>query len=107
MISVFSALVLAHLLIFCKDFCYIINGYCKGRAGVQFIEQGDFELIRPEDNQTISPSDFASAAQPGMVFEMSIVLRQTLAMFGSYKKQCPRCYHVNHAGSSVNEWIEW
>ena len=100
-------LVFLTLLILWQDFCYIINGYCNGRVGVNFVKQGDFELIRPEDNRIISPSNFVSAAQPGMVFEMSIVLRQILAMLGDYKTTCPRCHHVNKAGDSLNGWIEW
>lgn len=103
-------LVLLTLSILWQDFCYIINGYCNGRAGVNFVKHGDFELIRPEDNRTISPSNFVSAAQPGMVFEMSIVLGQILDTQGNYNTTvttCPRCHRVSNAGVSFNKWIEW
>jgi hypothetical protein len=51
-------------------------------------------MICADDSQIINPSEFASKVEPGMVLEMSIVLRQTNAH--SYnEKKCPRCGHVN------------
>lgn len=80
----------------------MVNGYCKGRVGENFIEQGDFQLIRSNDCASIRPSQFIGAAQPGTVFEMGIVLR----ISNSEERRCPRCRYVNSA-VGLNGWIEW
>jgi hypothetical protein len=48
-------------------------------------------MISAEDNQVISPwaSVFASRVEPGMVVNMSIVLRQET----TFQEKCPRCDH--------------
>lgn len=85
-----------------QDFKYIINGYCQGLAGESFVKRGDYKLIlADDDSQTINPEDFARTVEPGMVLEMSIILRQRTA----YQQICPRCKHTNR---SMNKgWIKW
>lgn len=56
------------------------------------IMKGDFQLICSIDNEVIKPPKLASDGQPGMVFEMSIVLR--LAEKHGQGK-CPRCRYAS------------
>ena len=89
----------------CQSFDFIINGYCKNRIGNHLIEQGDYQLIA-EDNQIIHPLEFADKVVPGMVFEMSIILRQD-RVFEDIEAKCPRCYHNNVNASADRGWIDW
>ncbi|KIM74459.1 hypothetical protein PILCRDRAFT_14367 [Piloderma croceum F 1598] len=77
-----------------KTFDYIIKGYCKDRYGDHHVKWGAYEVIRAEDSQTISPSKFAHSVEPGMVLELSIILRQDETLQDS-KDKCPRCHFVN------------
>lgn len=86
-----------------KDFNYVINGYCKDRAGNRFIERGDYQIIRAEGSRVIGPSAFARTVEPGMVLEISIILRQATA----FQKDCPRCGRVNSTVTANGGWIEW
>ena len=54
----------------------------------------------------IGPSEFASTVEPGMVLEMSIVLRQKIP-FQDNKETCPRCGHFNLNVTANSGWIEW
>lgn len=86
-----------------QDLHFVLNGYCEGRMGVKFVKKGDFQLINLIDQEAIRPAELVSTAQPGMIFEMSIVLRQTQELG---QRKCPRCRCVNNAIGS-NAWIEW
>lgn len=97
--------------IFCSrwaDFDYIINGFCKDRVGNRYVTQGDYEVMRPEDNRVISRSEFTVAVEPGMVLEMSIILWKKSA-FQTNKEKCPRpgCGHLNLNVTATHGWIEW
>jgi hypothetical protein len=63
-------------------------------------------VLRATDSQNIDPSQFAAMIRPGMVLEMSIVLRQKIA-FQSNTTVCPRCDHVNLNVAVNNSWIAW
>jgi hypothetical protein len=63
-------------------------------------------MIRAEDCQIISPGEFASSVESGMVLEMSIVLRKR-ATFEDNEEMCPRCDYVNLNVTSNSGWIEW
>jgi hypothetical protein len=63
-------------------------------------------VIRAQDSHTIGPSEFADMVEPGMVLEMSTILRQKIA-FQDNKATCPRCGHVNLNASANSGWIEW
>jgi len=63
-------------------------------------------MIRAENCQIISPSEFASSVESGMVLEMSIVLRKR-ATLEDNEEMCPRCNHVNLNVTSNSGWIEW
>lgn len=90
-----------------QDFSYILNGRCKGRAGVKYVTAGKFELIRSDDSKTVAHSELAKAAQPGMFFEMSIVLKKDEDCERA-KKKCPRCRYVNSVVPlPKNGWMEW
>lgn len=71
--------------------------------GVKLVRKGDFQLINSIDNEAIRPAELVNAAQPGMVFEMSIVLRLDQELV---QRKCPRCRYVNGEIGS-NGWIEW
>jgi hypothetical protein len=63
-------------------------------------------LVRAVDNGSISRSEFASMVEPGMIVELSIVVRQRLA-FQEDTEKCPRCDFVNLNVAAHNGWIEW
>lgn len=88
-----------------QDLRYIIRGYCKNRIGVKLIERGDFALMRSDDYQTVDLHNLAEAVQPGMVLEMSIILREK-HMVGHHPRRCPRCDHINNA-PLAEKWVEW
>ena len=67
---------------------------------------GAYEVIRPEDSQTISPSKFAGSVEPGMVLELSVILRQDEALQDN-KNKCPRCHFTNRNATFNHGWIEW
>ena len=68
------------------------------------MKRGDYEVIRPEDGQIISRSDLATAVEPGMVLEISIILRQNKTYQDNAKK-CPRCNYINY--NATGDWILW
>ena len=70
---------------------------------MDFIERGDYEVIRAADSQVIGHSEFPSAVAPGMKLEMSIVMWQRMAD----RKRCPRCGYINLQVPASNGWIEW
>lgn len=63
-------------------------------------------MIRADGSHTIGHSEFANTVKPGMVLEMSIVLRQPAA-FQDNKQKCPRCHHVNLNVTTTSGWIDW
>lgn len=87
-----------------QSFDYIINGYCKDRAGNRFIKRGEYEVVGNQDNQIISRSQFPGVVKSGMILEMSIIVRQRTTTLQDHKRTCPRCGHYNSSGSG---WIEW
>jgi hypothetical protein len=70
------------------------------------VERGDYEVLRAEDSHMINRSEFAKTVEPGMVLEMSIVMRQATA-FKDSKEKCPRCHHINVNATVAGGWIEW
>jgi hypothetical protein len=89
-----------------QEFDYVIKGYCGGRPGHLLVKQGDYQMIRAKDNQTVDPSEFAKAVEPEMTLEMSIVLRQKTRLQVNMGK-CPQCRHVNPTANATHGWIEW
>jgi len=69
------------------------------------VKRGDYEVIRPYDGQIICPSEFASTVQPGMVLEISIILRRHEA-FQDIKETCPRCCLIMGNATVANGWID-
>ena len=67
------------------------------------MEQGDYEVVRAEDSQTIDPTEFPNAMEGGTKLEMSIVMRQRTAN----QTKCPRCSHMNSQLAADRGWIEW
>jgi hypothetical protein len=65
-------------------------------------------MMRSEGNEVISPSEFASTVEPGMVLEMNIILRKQ-SDFQANKEKCPRpqCRHINLNVTATHGWIEW
>ena len=87
-----------------QDFNYIIMGYCKGYIGGGYVERGEYNMITAEGHTKIGPTEFAREVNPGMILEMSIVLRQRT----TYNREtCPRCHHINLSLATHNGWIEW
>jgi hypothetical protein len=82
---------------------YIIKRYCENYVGYNFIQRGEYRMIRAQDNQVITPSKFASIAGSGMKFEISIIMRQ-MEMF---TKTCPQCGKSNHSVAANCGWIKW
>lgn len=81
----------------------MIRGYSVDRIGQTYIERGDYQIVRPECNQTVDRSTFAKAVKEGDVFEMSVILKsQTKA-----REECPRCSHANAYSLSEGSWIRW
>jgi hypothetical protein len=70
------------------------------------VERGDYQVLRAEDSQMINRSEFARMVEPGMLLEMTIVMRQNTA-FHENKGKCPRCRHMNLNATITNGWIEW
>lgn len=91
-----------------QDFHHIITGFCRGRVGNHYVEQGDYQVISPADNRRIEPTQLAQRVKAGMVLEMSIVVHQ-MSAFQDSKVRCPRCGHINLGAiaSDSNGWIEW
>ena len=63
-------------------------------------------MVHPDDGQVIKRSDLASVVEPGMILEMTIVLRQNLT-FQIVNEKCPRCGHINAKSVINSSWIEW
>jgi hypothetical protein len=63
-------------------------------------------VIRPDDGRIISRSEFAGTVLPGMVLELSIIVRRD-ETFKDNKDKCPRCSHINQHATITNGWIEW
>ena len=64
---------------------------------------GNYELVRAEDNHTMNRSEFGSTVQPGMVLEISIILKRIEAPQDNAEK-CPRCGYVNKIASGWTKW---
>jgi hypothetical protein len=62
--------------------------------------------VRTADSGSISRSEFASVAEPGMSVELSIIVRQTI-LSREDKEKCLRCGFVNSVITSQDGWIEW
>jgi hypothetical protein len=62
-------------------------------------------VIRAEDNRIVGPSELASAVEPGMKLEMSILLWKATAFLD--KGKCPRCRHINLDVTVDHGWIQW
>jgi hypothetical protein len=84
----------------------MIQGYCQGRPGYSIVKNGDYQMIRATNGQTIGRLEFAKAVEPGMTFEISIILWQTIGLQDDEGK-CLQCAYVNPSVDARNGWIEW
>jgi hypothetical protein len=84
----------------------MVQGYWRGRPGHSIVKNGDYKMIRAADGQTIGRLEFAKAVEPGMVLEMSIILRRTISLRDDMGK-CPQCAYVNSSVNAQHGWIEW
>lgn len=84
-----------------QDFRYIVDGYCKNILGNRFIERGDCNVTSSADSQIISRSELASKVKSGMVLEIVIVLRKTIA----FQRECLRCGYVNSNAAGDSGWV--
>jgi hypothetical protein len=87
-----------------QSFDHVIKGFSRNRIGHRYVEQGDYEIIQPNNNKIIAHSDLYSVKE-GETVEMSIILR-------SFKQKqdpttCPRCSFVKTHTSSEIGWIKW
>ena len=99
-----SEMIVSHGLVYRQDFNRVITGYCRDRIGNGYVERGDYQVIDAEDRR-ISPNELAAEVKPGMILEMSIILRQNAAFEDD--KKCPRCKFLNADVTARNGWIEW
>jgi hypothetical protein len=91
-----------------QDFNHIIASYCKGYIGGDYVERGEYNVIETEGYKRIGPTEFARDVNPGVVLEMSIILRQRSASKSeTCDIACPRCHHNNLTLDTHNGWIEW
>ena len=81
----------------------MINGYSANRIGQAYIERGHYQMVRPEDNQTVDRFSFAKVVKEGDLFEISIILKAQSETGG----ECPRCFHVNAYSPVEADWIHW
>ncbi|KZP09482.1 hypothetical protein FIBSPDRAFT_239273 [Athelia psychrophila] len=97
--------------IFCKlwqDFNIVITGFCKDSAGGMLIRRGDYRILSSDDEEFTNPLEIATVLQPGMIVEMSIVLREPVAeRYGREEHRCPRCNHINSKVITVSGWVSW
>jgi len=98
-------IVQSHILV-SQGFDHIIKGYFKNRAGSDYVERGDYHILRAEDNQTIASSELGRTVKAGMLLEMSIIMRQTTPL-KAHETKCPRCHHTNSDAMLINGWVEW
>ena len=87
-----------------QDFNHIIIGYCRGYIGSHYVERGEYNLIATDGYKRIGPIEFAQEVNPGVVLEMSIVLRHETAY---NRETCPRCHHINLSLAVHDGWIAW
>lgn len=81
----------------------MIQGYCKDRIGHRYIESGDYEMVRSENNMPIHASNFEPSIEPGTTLEMGIVLRKDQ----SNPSCCPKCSCIHREIVYEESWIEW
>ncbi|KAL0959825.1 hypothetical protein HGRIS_011503 [Hohenbuehelia grisea] len=84
---------------------FIVQCYCRDRAGSPFVERGDYQLIRSCDNKILEGRRFLAMAKCETVFEMSIILRLNNSVSAS-RHVCPRCSHTNSTAIEYKGWIE-
>ena len=89
-----------------QDFDYILKGFCKNCVGDHLIKRGAYQILSAQDSSMVNRSDFARLAEPGKVFEMSMILRKRITDLGS-QKACPRCRYSNEGTIAYGGWIEW
>jgi hypothetical protein len=89
-----------------QSFDRIIKAYTRDRPGDSYIRRGDYRVIRPEDGETMSRSEFSEPWQAGTTLETSIILRARIKTSANMQK-CPRCQHVNSGTTAIHNWIEW
>jgi Ubiquitin-like domain len=85
-----------------QGFDRIIKAYFHDRPGARYVERGDYRISSAEDGQVVGPSQLTSAAEAGIVLEMSIILRQE-----ADTEKCPRCSFMNSRVTTIRGWIEW
>ncbi|KDR80918.1 hypothetical protein GALMADRAFT_241464 [Galerina marginata CBS 339.88] len=89
-------------ILFCLDwdaFHHILQGFSRNRIGQRYVDQGDYEIVRPDNDQVIDRSDLCKV-KAGETIEISIVL----LIIDQHPRRCPRCSRLN----SVSEggWIK-
>ncbi|PPR01807.1 LOW QUALITY PROTEIN: hypothetical protein CVT26_013166 [Gymnopilus dilepis] len=86
------------------SFHHILKGYSSNRMGQEFVERGDFEIVRADSGGMIFPEDFARVVQEGDVLEMSAVFRLP-ATARRKAFRCPRCSRANISNLISRTWI--
>lgn len=86
----------------------MVTGFCAGIAGSILIQQGDYKILRSDNEKYIDRKEFPTVLQPGMTVELCIVLREPVAdRHGSKEHRCPRCDHLNSKVITVSGWVSW
>ena len=84
----------------------IIKAYCEGRIGGEYVRRGDYHLVHGDGYQSIHPSALRHTVKPGMLLEMSIMLRKRMSGVED-EEICPRCHAVNNVDSTKCGWNQW
>ncbi|KDR77983.1 hypothetical protein GALMADRAFT_244947 [Galerina marginata CBS 339.88] len=86
-----------------EAFDHILKGFSKNRIGQRYVEQGDYQIVRPRNNNVIGHSDICKV-KDGETIEMSIILRSK-ENTEETPGICPRCSHLN-AHASMTFWTK-
>jgi hypothetical protein len=70
------------------------------------VERGNYQVLSAKNSQTVNQSEIASTVEPGMVLEMTIIMRESTAI-QDIQGKCPRCQHINLHSNGNNGWVVW
>ncbi|KDR72524.1 hypothetical protein GALMADRAFT_228816 [Galerina marginata CBS 339.88] len=94
-------------ILFCgtwEAFDHVLKGFSRNRVGQHYIDQGDYQIVKPNDNKIVSRSELCKVKE-GDTVEMSIILRPNRGD-NENRRRCPRCSYLNNHILSDSGWVK-
>ncbi|KDR72523.1 hypothetical protein GALMADRAFT_252652 [Galerina marginata CBS 339.88] len=86
-----------------EAFDHVLKGFSRNRVGQHYVDQGDYQIVHPNNDKTVNRSDLYKLKE-GETVEMSIILRS--GDNNENRNRCPRCSFLDDHAPLNGGWTK-